>query len=212
MIRPGRDAPHPFVDFREILDGMSHRDRVAAVGASNYALLRSGVVAWDEVVTRYRVRTLNEVIALNKVGIEAALKAGVRPSVARAAYASVHTPEAEMVRQHREQLTAQIVAAGVPHRTLADQVASRMAGKATIVGASGVGTTASYPGREAELAAILADVRAADAAAARALPPGAVVTAREGEVAVRVGARVAIVRPGGEFMGVGYEQLRRMAR
>ena len=66
-IAVGTAAPHPFVDFRELLDSMPHSQQVAAIGASNYRLLQAGVVKWGEIVTKYRVRTLREVLAINKV-------------------------------------------------------------------------------------------------------------------------------------------------
>jgi hypothetical protein len=68
---------------------MPHSQQVKAIGASNYKLLQAKIVSWEEVVTRYRVRTFREVIALNKVSAATALKAGVRPGVVKTAYAAV---------------------------------------------------------------------------------------------------------------------------
>lgn len=88
-VRPGGTAPHAFADFRQVLDEMPHSQQVKAIGASNYKLLQAKIVSWEEVVTRYRVRTFREVIALNKVSAATALKAGVRPGVVKTAYAAV---------------------------------------------------------------------------------------------------------------------------
>ena len=130
----GAPAPHKFVDFRELLGEMSHDQQVAAIGAGNYKLLRAGVVKWDEIVTKYRVRTLRETLAINKVSLKTALAAGVKPHVAEAAYAAVHTPEAELIRQHREMLINQLKQAGVSQELLVDQISRGLAGRVTIAG------------------------------------------------------------------------------
>jgi hypothetical protein len=43
-IKPGATVPHPFVDYRELFDGMPPAEQAAAIGASNYRLLKAGVV------------------------------------------------------------------------------------------------------------------------------------------------------------------------
>jgi hypothetical protein len=142
----GAPAPYPFVDFRKLLDELLPqfhmrggkrvliRQHAAAIGAGNYRLLKAGVVKWDEIVTKYRVRTLREVVAVNKVSLKTMLKAGVKPSVAETAHAAVHTPEAELVRQHREQLIQKITAAGVPQKALVEELARGLFSRVGIVG------------------------------------------------------------------------------
>lgn len=140
---------------------MSHSDQVAAVGASNYALLRAQVVSWSEVVTRYRVRTLREVLALNKVSLKTALAAGVKPGIAARAYAVVNSPEAEMVRAHRAALTAVIEKAGISQQALVDHIAHALTDRVVIVGGAGrisMADVAPVVDHGAALAAILATI------------------------------------------------------
>ena len=219
VVRPGATAPHPFCDFRELLDNMSHRNQVAAIGASNYALLRAGVVDWKEIVTRYRVRTLREVIAINKVSEKTALAAGVKPGVAKVAYAAVKAPEAEMIRQHRAELTRQITAAGVPHEQLVRQIGEAIVNRVTIVGSSGAQSMATVGARPttlaeraAEIARLLAAARAArPKPGTTTLPRGATIVVGDGVVTVRDGGRETVVRPGERAFGMTYEELRRRA-
>jgi hypothetical protein len=145
-IGPGATAPHAFVDFRAVLDEMPHDQQVRAIGASNYKLLQKGVVKWDEIVTKYRVRTLREVVALNKVSEATALAAGVKPGIAKVAYAAVAAGpsgaagsiEATLIRAHREELIAKIQGAGVSQEALVDSLARGITGRVTIVGPGGV--------------------------------------------------------------------------
>ena len=136
-IGPGGTAPHAFVDFREVLAELPHAKQVDAIGASNYKLLKAKVVTWDEIVTRYRVRPLREVIALNKVSEATALAAGVKPGIAKVAYGAVNTTEAELIRAHRAELEAKLQEAGVSHEALVDALSKGLTGKVTIVGPGG---------------------------------------------------------------------------
>jgi GNAT superfamily N-acetyltransferase len=162
-VDPWSAAPHAFVDFRSILADMSHSQQVAAIGAGNYALLKAKVVSWGEIVSRYHVRSLREVIALNKISLETALKAGVRLSVAKVAFTAVNTPAAEILRQDRAELTAKISAAGVSHDKLVEHIAKALTDRVTIVGPSGsaesmatIGTIVPLIGPGAATAAALA--------------------------------------------------------
>jgi len=141
QIQPGAEAPHKFVDFRELLDGMRHDQQVAAIGAANYKLLKAGVVKWTDIVTKYRVRTLREVMALNKVSLETAIKARVKPAIAKEAYEAVHAPEAEMVRQHRQELLDKLKGARVSSEYFVNQLARATVGQAEIL--TGGGTVQS---------------------------------------------------------------------
>lgn len=133
-IKVGAEAPHAFADFREVLDGLSHPQQVAAIGASNYRLLQAGVVKWDEIVTRYRVRTLKEVVAINKVSLPTMLKAGVKKGYAEAAHAAVHTPEQELVREHRATHLKQLTNAGIAQDKLVEELSRGLVSRAGITG------------------------------------------------------------------------------
>jgi hypothetical protein len=133
-IEPNAAAPHEFVDFREVLDGMTQAQKRIAIGASNYKLLTEGVVKWDEIVTRYRVRTLQEVVAVNKVTIGTLEKAGVRKNIAKRAYAAVHTPEQDLIRRHQAELVKKLEKAGVSQDELARELARQIVGRVGIAG------------------------------------------------------------------------------
>ncbi len=131
-IKPGADAPNPFVDYREILDNMPHDQQVAAIGASNYKLLKNGVVDWKDIVTPSRVRPLREVVAIKKIPVKIMTGVGVNPLIANRAYESVHTPEHELVEAHRRELIANIERAGLTQQQLVDQLAQGLASRVSI--------------------------------------------------------------------------------
>jgi hypothetical protein len=140
----GTDAPHPFVDFQKVLARMPHDQQVKAIGAANYKLLQAGVVSWREIVTQFRVRTLREVIALNKVSVASALKAGVKKSVIESAHAAVHTPEAELVRRHQAELLDQLRARGVSQQQLVHELSRGIVSRAPIVGTTATQSMAGF--------------------------------------------------------------------
>jgi len=103
-IKPEAQAPHPFVDYRELLAKMPPAEQAAAIGASNYKLLKAGVVDWKDIVTPSRVRDLREVVAKKKLTIDQMERAGVGPRWAAEAHAAVHTPEHEAIARQRREL------------------------------------------------------------------------------------------------------------
>jgi hypothetical protein len=143
-VQIGAAAPEPFVDFRKVLADLPHDQQVAAIGASNYKLLSAGVVEWDEIVTQYRVRTLREVLALNKVSLETALKTGIKPQWIKFAHEAVHTPEAELIQQHRAELIEKIKARGVSHNQLVHEISRGLVAQAQIVGTTATHSMAPY--------------------------------------------------------------------
>ena len=102
-IKPDAQAPHEFVDYRALLDKMPPAEQAAAIGASNYKLLKAGVVKWEDIVTPSRVRDLREVVAKKKLTIERNDQGRRRPALgSRTAHAAVHTPEHELVAAQRK--------------------------------------------------------------------------------------------------------------
>jgi hypothetical protein len=163
-IQIGAPAPEPFVNFRKLLADMPHDQQVKAVGASNYRLLQAGVVKWDEIVTVYRVRTLREVLALNKVSLETAKKAGAKLQyrMVKEAFEAVHAPEAELVRQHRAELIEKIKARGVNQAQLVHEISRGAVGQVKIVGTTATETAERFAAKiphAAGLAAALAGWR-----------------------------------------------------
>ena len=144
LVKPGKSAPHPFCDYRELLDKMSEADQAAAIGASNYRLLKSGLANWDDIVTKNRVRDFREVVAKKKLTVAEMVKHGVRKYQAEKAYASVHTSEHELVEQKRRELFQKITEAGVPHDKLVEELSKRLASRVTIA-AGPTGCTVGRP-------------------------------------------------------------------
>jgi hypothetical protein len=171
-IAPGAEAPHPFVDYRELLDGLPHDQQVAAIGASNYKLLKEGVVKWEDIVTPNRVKDFRDVVAIKKLSVKKLLDAGVKPQFAEEAHAAVHTPEHERIAAQRKELAQKITAAGLNHEELVEQLSKGLASRVTIakgpdnygLGPAWTGGPLIPPGwgtgsQAAELAAILAGKR-----------------------------------------------------
>jgi hypothetical protein len=165
LVRPGGEAPHAFVDFREVLDDLSPAQQREAVGAANYRLLKAGRVEWKDVVGKYRVRTLTEVVARKDLTVEQMTAAGVKPHFAEAAHAAIHTPEAELIRRQRAELTEKILKAGVSREQLVKELAKRV----VVTGPAPFQTVAGMLGDQ-ELHAVLFRQHLAEIAA-RIRPP-----------------------------------------
>lgn len=141
VVKPGHEAPEPFVDFRKLLDKMPIDQQTAAVGRSCYTLLRRGVITWEDVVTPARVRSLEEVVSIRKLSVERMVKAGVQKGIASRAYEQVHTPEHELAARKRQELIDVIRQAGVRHEALVKHLAKSLAGRTTIAAGPSYTTT-----------------------------------------------------------------------
>lgn len=116
-VYPGAKA-RAYEDYRVILDSMPPDQQKAAVGASCWRLIESGVVKWDDVVTSSRVRLLREVVSLKNLDVATMVKAGVKPDVARQAHATVNTAAHQHAKAHQAQLVQSILAMGVSPSSL----------------------------------------------------------------------------------------------
>jgi len=116
-VRPG-GAAQPFRDFWQILDELSPGQRREVIGASNYKLLDAGLIKWEDVVTPTRVRDLQEVVALRKLTVNQMTGAGVKTRYAEEAFARVHTPQAELIRETRQRLFTKVQDAGISREQL----------------------------------------------------------------------------------------------
>jgi hypothetical protein len=208
-VEPYAKAPHPFADFRKMLEEMSHADKVKAIGSSVYNLLERGVVEWEDVVTRYRVRSLKEVVALKKLSLKTLESNGVRPWIAEIAHAAVHTPEQDLIRQARAASMKALEAAGVHQEQLIEVLSKALTGRAQLVGAApgAMSTTAAFTpkisAQARELEAILAGWRASAAAA--------IVAVGADSITVKRGAVTTTVRPGETKFGKTFEEWKRIA-
>ena len=80
---------------------MPEHDKAAAIGASNYRLLKSGLATWEDIVTPNRVRDFREVVAKKNLTVKQMVAHGVKPYQAQQAYSAVHTTEHEAAERHR---------------------------------------------------------------------------------------------------------------
>jgi hypothetical protein len=164
LVAPGDFAPEPFLDFRELLSKMPRSDQAAAIGASNYRLLRRGLVKWEQIVTPYRVRSFREVMILGEVGAKAAIDAGIRPGLVEAALASGALSEAELDRARRLELVESLRSVRVSQDALVAALERGMKAATAFAGGVGVQSAptaiAALP-HAAELAAELAKWRPA---------------------------------------------------
>ena len=109
---PG-DRSRPFGDFREILDGMSHEQQVAAIGASNYKILEAGLASWQDIVKPSRVLDLKEVVYAKGLTVSQMTRAGVQRRYAEDALRAARSSPAELLRQRRAELLGKIRGAGL---------------------------------------------------------------------------------------------------
>ena len=142
MIKPGQQAQHDFVDYRKLLDAMPEHDKAAAIGASNYRLLKSGLAKWEDIVTPNRVRDFREVVAKKKLTVKQMVDHGVKKFQAEKAYSAVHTEEHEHIERQRKELLQKLTGAGLSQENLVAELSSRLAARVTIApGPTGPYTT-----------------------------------------------------------------------
>lgn len=164
----GAAAPNAFVDFRDVLENMSHADQVAAIGASNYRLLREGVVKWTDIVSPNRVRDLREVVANKRLSVKTMVDIGIKPRIAEIAHATVNTPAHILAEQKQMELARRAMSAGIHINDLTNQLGKTIAGRVSIkAGPDSYGSGPAWkggpvappswsgPGRAAELANLL---------------------------------------------------------
>jgi hypothetical protein len=157
LVPAGQTARHAFVDFREILDDLPQDQKREAIGASNYRLLKSGVVKWEDIVSKWRVRTLTEVVARKNLTVQQMTDAGVRRKWAEYAHGRIHTPEAELIKQQRKELTEKIIKAGIQREQLVQQLAQGVAKRVAVAGPGGeFQTVAKFLGDQTTHNAMLA--------------------------------------------------------
>jgi hypothetical protein len=233
-IKPGAKAPQPFCDYRKLLDAMSDADQAAAIGASNYRLLKSGLAQWDDIVTPNRVRDFREVVARNRLTVDQMVKHGVKRYQAEKAYADVHTTEHERVARERAELLAKLTGAGLAQEKIVGELASRLAARVTVaagptgaqVGRPQDGTAPAWaggklPGVGPSSATVLGTLISGwkpslktRLAAINAKPPEAGVTVeRDGEVLkVSWGNKTIALLPGQSALGRTYEEWAEIAK
>jgi hypothetical protein len=138
LIEPEAQAPHDFVDYRELLDKMPKSEQAAAIGASNYKLLKAGVVKWEDIVTPSRVRDLREVVAKKRLTVDQMAKAGVGRRWAEEAHASVNTPEHQLVEQKRREILEKLRNAGLSQEKIVEALSQKLAERVAIGAGEGI--------------------------------------------------------------------------
>jgi hypothetical protein len=168
---PGQQTREPFTDFRKLIDNLPPDEQAKVVGVANYKLFKAGVVPWEAITSRYRVRDLREVVATRKLTVKEMTGAGVKQRWADLAWSSVHTPVHELLEQQRRKLIANLAAAGLARHQIAGLAAQGIAARVQISsgpsGPSGpIGPGIDW-GPRGPLAAFLAMAAAQQAAAAK---------------------------------------------
>lgn len=144
-IFPGGSA-EPFVDFREMIRELGPSEQAAVMGKSNLRLVESGVVKYEDVVTKTRIRDLKEVVSRGKLSVGDMTGAGVDRRLADKAYESVHTPAHELANAKRAELVAKLQGKGIADDAIRRAVAERIALRVGIAeGPSGPGGISIEP-------------------------------------------------------------------
>jgi hypothetical protein len=130
-IPPGGQG-EPFVDFHQILEDMTPDQQAAAVGSSVMKLIEAGDITFEDAVSPLRVRTLRELVAIHHLTVQELVDAGIPASIAEAADAAVHTPEATLIAEHRAELVAMAAQAGVSQDQLTALLAEVVAGRVMV--------------------------------------------------------------------------------
>jgi hypothetical protein len=122
----------PFVSFRKLLESMGESAHDAAVGKANWKLIQAGLVKWSDVVTDYRVRSLHEVVAREKITVAEMIKAKIDRKTAEEAYAMVHTPAHQIFEAQIKKAAGKLKEAGLTDeqivRGFAEKIVPRITG------------------------------------------------------------------------------------
>lgn len=143
--KPGQQAARPFVDYQEEVEKLPAPQQAVVMGKSLFQLWRKGVIDWGEAVTPGRIRSLQEVVARQRLSIDQLVKAGVRPDIAKAAHSAVHTPAHQAVAAHRKQLIQQIQAAGMSHQAAVQHIGQALSGRVQVAAGPSYTTKTTTP-------------------------------------------------------------------
>lgn len=165
VVAPGATSTIPFPDYRRTLEHLPIDRRVKVVTPSVYALIRAGLITWDDVVLADRVRPLAEIMGLYRISVKRAIAAGVMPGTAKRAADVPKADAATWAARARESLESMLRSAA-DHAAHPDSLLSRLE-KAAKGLAGGLGNVAALA-----LPATMADQRKAQAADLAALLMG----------------------------------------
>ncbi len=128
MVCPGETAA-PFVDYYAEVQALDATQQARVMGAANYRLVESGIVPWDEVVTRGRIRTLAEVV--DRLGLTATelSKAGIPKIIATRALAVGQAIEVQAADRAREFLIDVLKSQGFSVDQIRGEVRRRLAAR-----------------------------------------------------------------------------------
>lgn len=116
---PGMEAD-PFVDYREKIRTVSRDQQANIMGRSNLAMVESGLVKWDDVVTPTRIRDLREVVSRKKLTVNQMVASGVKRGRAEEAFNSVSTNTHTAKEARRQELVKKILAKGFTRQQILD--------------------------------------------------------------------------------------------
>ena len=115
-----------------MLDSFDDSQKAAAIGASNYRLLKSGLASWEDIVSPNRVRDFREVVAKKKLTVKQMVDHGVKKFEAEKAYSAVHTEEHQHVERQCRELLQKLTGAGLSQENLVRELGNRLAARVTI--------------------------------------------------------------------------------
>ena len=119
----------PFVDFRAKITTLNRVQQSRVIGRSNLVLVEAGVVQWDDVVTKTRVRTLQEVVSRKRLAVDVMTNAGVVKRLAEQAHQAVNTPAHAIAEAQRVEAIRNLQRLSVGKESIQDLFAERMAGR-----------------------------------------------------------------------------------
>lgn len=142
-ILPGM-AAQPFVDFRAKILTVPPIQQAVIIGKSNLAMVESGLVKWDDVVTPSRIRSLREVVSRRKITVDQMVGSGVTRGRAEEAWNAVHTGTHTASEAARARQTKALLAKGYTKTQIVDAAGRAIGSRIGIVeGPSGPQTV--YP-------------------------------------------------------------------
>ncbi|MGZ6045671.1 MAG: hypothetical protein ACXWNW_14175 [Isosphaeraceae bacterium] len=133
-------SAQPFVDFRAKILTVPPSQQAVIVGKSNLAMVESGLVKWDDVVTPSRIRSLREVVSRKRLTVDQMVGSGVTRGRAEEAWNAVHTGTHTASEANRAKQVKALLGKGYTRQQIVDAAGRAIGSRIGIVeGPSGPG-------------------------------------------------------------------------
>jgi hypothetical protein len=132
-VSPGQQA-EKFLDFREEVRKLPPGQQSAVMGAANLRLVEKGLIQWEDVVGRSRIRQLFEVVREQKITEAQLQAAGIAPRTIRDVFTTIRKAASSPQAQQFQQAYTDLLAQGLTPEQIRVLAVERIGAKIGLVG------------------------------------------------------------------------------